>query len=110
VFLKEHYGTLFGVEYDLLLYDVTSTYFEGQANANLCGLGVDTYRTRVFKEENWLLGSGKGPFGKEQSLVYATPLSDPAVRLRFMAFLVARYGGGAGQKTIPTGLSSTAKE
>ncbi len=28
VFLKERYGTLFGIEYDLLLYDVTSTYFE----------------------------------------------------------------------------------
>jgi len=25
---------LFGLEYDLLLYDVTSTYFEGQAEAN----------------------------------------------------------------------------
>ena len=34
VFLKEQYGTLFGIEYDLLLYDVTSTYFEGQAVAN----------------------------------------------------------------------------
>jgi len=34
VFLKERYGTLFGIEYDLLLYDVTSTYFEGQAAAN----------------------------------------------------------------------------
>jgi transposase len=34
VFLKEQYGTLFGIEYDLLLYDVTSTYFEGQAAAN----------------------------------------------------------------------------
>jgi transposase len=27
--LKERFGTLFGVEYDLLLYDITSTYFEG---------------------------------------------------------------------------------
>jgi hypothetical protein len=27
-------GKLFGLEYDLLLYDVTSTYFEGQAEAN----------------------------------------------------------------------------
>jgi transposase len=27
--LKERFGTLFGLEYDLLLYDVTSTYFEG---------------------------------------------------------------------------------
>ena len=34
MFFKERYGTLFGIEYDLLLYDVTSTYFEGQAAAN----------------------------------------------------------------------------
>ena len=32
--LKERLGTLFKLEYDLLLYDVTSTYFEGQANGN----------------------------------------------------------------------------
>ena len=43
-------------------------------------LALDTYRTRVFKEENWLLGGGNGPFGKEKSLVFATPLSDPAGR------------------------------
>lgn len=33
-FLKERLGALFGVSYDLLLYDVTSTYFEGQAEGN----------------------------------------------------------------------------
>src|SRR3990172_8916139 len=33
-FLKQRIGELFAIEYDLLLYDVTSTYFEGQANAN----------------------------------------------------------------------------
>ena len=32
--LKERVGTLFKLEYDLLLYDITSTYFEGQANNN----------------------------------------------------------------------------
>ena len=32
--LKDRLGTLFDLEYDLLLYDVTSTYFEGQAAAN----------------------------------------------------------------------------
>jgi len=32
--LKERLGTLFKLEYDLLLYDVTSTYFEGQADGN----------------------------------------------------------------------------
>lgn len=32
--LKERLGTLFGLEYDLLLYDITSTYFEGMAAAD----------------------------------------------------------------------------
>jgi len=34
VHLKERLGQLFGLEYDILLYDVTSTYFEGQAPGN----------------------------------------------------------------------------
>ena len=34
VHLKEKMGELFNVEYDLLLYDVTSTYFEGEAKGN----------------------------------------------------------------------------
>jgi len=32
--LKSRLGALFGLTYDLLLYDVTSTYFEGQAEGN----------------------------------------------------------------------------
>ena len=32
--LKERLGDLFGLEYDLLLYDVTSTYFEGECQGN----------------------------------------------------------------------------
>jgi hypothetical protein len=32
--LRERVGELFGIEYDLLLYDVTSTFFEGQARGN----------------------------------------------------------------------------
>jgi len=32
--LKKRYGELFEIKYDILLYDITSTYFEGQANAN----------------------------------------------------------------------------
>src|SRR5262249_13370832 len=31
---KGRLGNLFGLEYDLLLYDITSTYFEGQAAGN----------------------------------------------------------------------------
>jgi len=33
-FLKERLGNLFELKYDLLLYDVTSTYFEGEAQGN----------------------------------------------------------------------------
>lgn len=32
--LKERLGTLINLEYDLLLYDVTSTYFEGECASN----------------------------------------------------------------------------
>jgi len=32
--LKKKYGELFGSRFDLLLYDVTSTYFEGEAKGN----------------------------------------------------------------------------
>jgi len=34
VHLKEKAGSLFNLDYDLFLYDVTSTYFEGLANGN----------------------------------------------------------------------------
>jgi transposase len=34
MFLKNRLGELFDLEYDLLLYDVTSTYFEGKAEEN----------------------------------------------------------------------------
>jgi transposase len=32
--LKERLGSLFNIEYDILLYDITSTYFEGEAKRN----------------------------------------------------------------------------
>src|SRR6516165_6947533 len=32
--LKDRYGTLFGAEFDVLLYDLTSTYVEGAAEDN----------------------------------------------------------------------------
>jgi len=34
IFLKNQLGNLFDLKYDLLLYDVTSTYFEGLASGN----------------------------------------------------------------------------
>jgi len=37
--LKNRIGELFDPEYDFLLYDITSTYFEGQARFNLAQRG-----------------------------------------------------------------------
>jgi transposase len=37
--LKNRLGTLFDLQYDLLLYDITSTYFEGEANFELAQRG-----------------------------------------------------------------------
>jgi transposase len=34
VHLKEQLGALFGISFDLLLYDITSTYFEGKSEGN----------------------------------------------------------------------------
>jgi transposase len=34
IHLKNRMGELFDIEYDLLLYDITSTYFEGQCQSN----------------------------------------------------------------------------
>lgn len=40
VHLKKRLGTLFDIKYDLFLYDVTSTYFEGEhADSELCKRG-----------------------------------------------------------------------
>jgi transposase len=37
--LKNRMGELFDLEYDLLMYDITSTYFEGEANFDLAQRG-----------------------------------------------------------------------
>jgi hypothetical protein len=44
--LKERYGALFSAEFDVLLYDLTSTYVEGAAvmpPAGLCRIESQSY-------------------------------------------------------------------
>jgi hypothetical protein len=46
--LKERYGALFGAEFDVLLYDLTSTYVEGAADRNpMVGRGYRLTSPRV---------------------------------------------------------------
>jgi hypothetical protein len=51
--LKERMGELFSLDYDLLLYDVTSTYFEGRAEGNaLAQRGYSRDRRSDCKQVN----------------------------------------------------------
>ena len=52
VVLEGSVGRIFGMEYDLLLYDVTSTYFEGQARGESAG------ETRLFPRHRAGLQTG----------------------------------------------------
>jgi hypothetical protein len=46
--IRDRLGSLFKLDYDLLLYDVTSTYFEGQATANeLAARGLPAIIDRI---------------------------------------------------------------
>lgn len=59
---------------------------------------VDLYRTKVFKEENLLLSTFKGPFQLFDDLVFATALSDPSGRAAAtygVARKCLRWGGWA---------------
>ena len=49
--LKDRLGSLFDLDYDLLLYDVTSTYFEGEAQGNsLAAYGYSRDHRRDCKQ------------------------------------------------------------
>ncbi len=59
---------------------------------------VDLFRTQVFKERNLLLRNHQGPFQWNESLVFATALSDPSGRAAAtygVARRCLRWGGWA---------------
>jgi transposase len=91
-FLKNRLGMLFDVEYDLLLYDVTSTYFEGQANGNpKAQRGYSRDRRGDCKQVCIGLVVTKGglPLGYE---VFAGNRSDVTTVEEIVELMEARYG------------------
>ena len=91
-FLKQRFGELFAIEYDLLLYDVTSTYFEGQANANpLAQRGYSRDHLLDFKQGCiGLVGTRCGlPVGYE---VFAGNRHDSTTLEEIVQTMEARYG------------------
>jgi transposase len=106
--LKERLGTLFKLEYDLLLYDVTSTYFEGQANGNtLAARGYSRdHRSDCKQVCIGLVVSREGyPLGYE---VFAGNRSDVTTLREIVAKMEQRYGREGRIWAVDRGMISAA--
>jgi transposase len=92
IHLKARLGQLFDLEYDLLLYDVTSTYFEGQAKANpLAQHGYSRDKRSDCKQVCiGLVVSRSGlPFGYE---IFAGNRRDVTTLQEIVETMESRYG------------------
>jgi len=90
--LKERLGELFALDYDLLLYDVTSTYFEGEAAANpLAQRGYSRDHRPDCKQVNIALVVSRCgmPLGYE---VFAGNRTDVTTLEEIVAAMEKRYG------------------
>jgi transposase len=90
--LKERLGELFELDYDLLLYDVTSTYFEGEAAANpLAQRGYSRDHRPDCKQVNIALVVSRCgmPLGYE---VFAGNRADVTTLEEIVGVMEARYG------------------
>ena len=104
--LKERLGDLFGLDYDLLLYDVTSTYFEGQAAAN--GLAKRGYsRDHRGDCKQVLIGlvvtRGGIPLGYE---VFAGNRADVTTFEEIVTTMERRYGRAERVWVVDRGMTS----
>ncbi len=91
VHLKEQLGRLFSLEYDLLLYDITSTYFEGAARFPLAQRGYSRDKRSDCKQVCiGLVVSRCGmPLGYE---VFAGNRSDVTTMEEIVRAMERRYG------------------
>ncbi len=91
VHLKQRMGELFALQYDLLLYDVTSTYFEGKANFPLAQRGYSRDQRGDCKQVCiGLVVSRCGmPLGYE---VFAGNTADVATVKNIVETMEKRYG------------------
>jgi transposase len=90
--LKGRLGTLFALDYDLLLYDVTSTYFEGLAAGNpQAQRGYSRDRRPDCKQVNIALVVTRGgiPLGYE---VFAGNRTDVTTVQEIVETMEGRYG------------------
>lgn len=106
--LKQRLGTLFKLEYDLLLYDVTSTYFEGQALRNkLAARGYSRdHRPDCKQVCIGLVVSRQGyPLGYE---VFAGNRNDVTTLQEIVTRMESRYGREGRLWAVDRGMVSQA--
>ena len=91
VYLKERLGNLFTLEYDLLLYDITSTFFEGKANFPMAQRGYSRDQRGDCKQVCiGLIVSRCGmPLGYE---VFAGNTADKSTVEKIVELMEKRYG------------------
>jgi transposase len=90
--LKERLGTLFSLDYDLLLYDVTSTYFEGLGGSNpQAQRGYSRDHRPDCKQVNIALVVTRGgiPLGYE---VFSGNRTDVTTMQEIVETIESRYG------------------
>lgn len=104
--LKGRLGELFELDYDLLLYDVTSTYFEGLANANpQAQRGYSRDHRPDCKQVNIALVVSRCgmPFGYE---VFAGNRTDVTTLEEIVEGMERRYGRASRIWVMDRGLAS----
>ncbi len=104
--LTHRLGDLFALEYDLLLYDLTSTYFEGEAKYNeLAQRGYSRDHRPDCKQVNIaLIVSREGiPLGHE---VFAGNVSDVKTLQQIVEAVERRYGKAKRIWVMDRGLAS----
>ena len=104
--LQQRLGELFEVEYDLLLYDLTSTYFEGEAQYNpLAQRGYSRDHRPDCKQVNIaVIVTREGiPLGHE---VFAGNVSDVKTLKQIVESVERRYGKAKRIWVMDRGLSS----
>lgn len=97
VHLKNRLGELFELEYDLLLYDVTSTFFEGDANFSMAQRGYSRDQRSDCKQVGHRPQGGRGlvvsrcgmPLGYE---VFAGNTADVTTGKSIVETMERRYG------------------
>jgi len=104
--LKGRLGELFALDYDLLLYDVTSTYFEGLAAGNpLAQRGYSRDHRPDCKQVNIALVVTRGgvPLGYE---VFAGNRTDVTTVQEIVETMEERYGTGERIWVMDRGMTS----